>query len=395
MSDEAATRSRTLAALLASTAVLPLGVPMLSPVLPAIRDAFGLGDPVTSLVMTVYYLPAVALSPLLGVAIDRVGRRAMLVPAMLVWATAGLVIASAPTFEVVLLMRVIHGAAAATVLIVTVTLIGDVYDGVERNTILGANFAVLFGSSAVVPLVGGVLVEDGWNVPFLVFAVGFPVALFAFVAIVEPDRPVPRGGIAYLRGAVDALPGLPALGLYGAAFLAEFAMFGSILTALPFLLSDSFGAMPVVVGAVISASTLVIATVSASNGWFARRLPNRWLIVAGFVVLGGSLLAFQVADSPLRFGVVAALFGVGSGLILPSVDASIASLTEATYRGGALSLRNSATFLGRGTGPVAFTLAAGVTGYLPLMAAVGGSLLVLALISAAVVARRPADDAAA
>ena len=48
---------------------------MLSPVLPSIRDHFGIGDPAASLVMVVYFLPAVLLSPLIGVLIDRAGRR--------------------------------------------------------------------------------------------------------------------------------------------------------------------------------------------------------------------------------------------------------------------------------------------------------------------------------
>ncbi len=98
-------RSRTLLAILASTAALPLGVPMLSPVLPAIGEHFGIGDPSASLVFTIYFLPAVLLSPLIGMFVDRVGRRRVLVPMLASWGVAGLLVAFAPSFEVTLLAR--------------------------------------------------------------------------------------------------------------------------------------------------------------------------------------------------------------------------------------------------------------------------------------------------
>lgn len=374
-------RSRHLLAILASTAVLPLGVPLLSPVLPALRDHFGLADPTASLVFTVYYVPAVVLSPVLGAVIDRVGRRRVLVPMLVVWSVAGLVVAAGPPFEIVLLSRVVQGMSAAAVLIVTVTLIGDRYEGVQRNAVIGANVAVLLGAAAIAPVVGGALVPYGWNVPFGVFVVGVPVALFALGSIAEPAARSTHGGVAYVRGAVAALPTRPAVGLYGAAALAEFAAFGAVLTAMPFLLAGVYGAPPVVIGAVITAQTLAGAALSAANGWFARRFSNGPIVAGGFVVIGVALVASRAADGAVGFGLVAAVLGVGYGLVLPSVDASINALAPSSFRAGALSVRNSATFLGRGSGPVAFALAATFLGYRPLLVGSGAVILAAGLVA--------------
>lgn len=370
-------RSRPLQAILVSTAILPLGVPMLSPVLPTIRDHFGIGDPAASLVMVAYYLPAVLLSPLIGVLIDRAGRRRVMGVMLVLWAGAGAVIVFGPTFPIVILMRLFQGAAAAAVLIVTVTLIGDLYDGVQRNAVIGINGATLFLAAAVVPLIGGLLVQYGWNVPFAVFIVGFPVALFTLYAVAEPDRDLPQTGIAYIRGALAALPTGQALGLYGAAVLVEFATFGAILTAVPFVLVGEYGTAPVVIGGVITANLLVSAAVSANNGRFASRLPEGQLIGLGFVAIGVGLLSSWVADGPFQFGVAVAVFGIGYGLIFPSVDASINAIAPSSYRAGALSLRNSATFLGRGSGPLVFALASATVGYRPVLAISGGAILLV------------------
>lgn len=50
-------RCLSLQAVLIYTALLPLGAPMLSPVLPSIRDHFGIGDPAASLVMLAFSQP--------------------------------------------------------------------------------------------------------------------------------------------------------------------------------------------------------------------------------------------------------------------------------------------------------------------------------------------------
>lgn len=385
-------RSRPLQAILASTAVLPFGVPMLSPVLPAIRDHFGIGDPGVSLVMVAYFLPAMLLSPFIGVLIDRAGRRRVLGVMLVVWSLAGIAVSLGPAFGIVLLMRLVQGTAAAAVLIVTVTLIGDTFEGVQRNAVIGVNGATLFVGAAIAPLLGGVLVEYGWNVPFAAYVVGFPVAVFTLYSIAEPARESPKTGISYLRGAVAALPTGQALALYGSAVLVEFATFGAILTAVPFILVGEYETAPVVIGAVITSNLLVSAFVSANNGRFASRLQDRQLIGSGFVAIGVGLLFSWTANGPLQFGVAAAVFGGGYGLIFPSVDASINAIVPSTYRAGALSLRNSATFLGRGSGPLLFALAASFVGYRPVLAIAGGVILLVGSGTMALTRSRSATE---
>lgn len=372
-------RDPTLPVIFGSTGVLAMGVPLLSPVLPAIRDFFVVTDATASLLITLYFLPGVALSPVLGALSDRWGRRRVLVPALVVFALCGGLVSLGVPLWVVFACRLVQGTAAAAVFIVTVTLVGDVFAGVQRNAVLGVNTGVLFSMAALYPLVGGVLVAFGWSVPFAVYLLALPVAAFAWFVLQEPERERATGGLAYVRGAVAALPTVPAVGLYGATLLVELVGFGVILTGTPFLLADAYGAAPVVIGAVITANTLAAASVALLNGWFARRVRNRRLVAAGFVVVGASSVGAWAAGSPLQFAVAAVAFGAGVGLVLPSVDAAIVSIAPSTYRAGALSLRNSATFLGRATGPVVFALAASVAGYRPAMAVAGAVLLVLGL----------------
>lgn len=67
-------RSRTVQVVLASTLLAPLGVPLVAPALPVIRDAFGVSDATASLLISTYFLTGIVPSPFIGLLADRVGK---------------------------------------------------------------------------------------------------------------------------------------------------------------------------------------------------------------------------------------------------------------------------------------------------------------------------------
>ena len=78
-------RSATVRTVLTSTLLTPLGVALISPALPTIRDAFGLTDARASLLISMYFVTGIFLSPFLGMLVDRVGGRRVLVPSLVVF----------------------------------------------------------------------------------------------------------------------------------------------------------------------------------------------------------------------------------------------------------------------------------------------------------------------
>jgi len=388
--------SPTVRVVLASTFLAPLGVPLVSPALPVVRDAFGVGDAQASLLVSAYFLTGILLSPFIGALTDRIGRRHVLVGSLLVFGVTGGAIALAPTFDVVVALRVVQGTAAAGIFVTTVTLIADAYEGAQRNAVLGANVAVLSLGAAVFPVVGGAAVAFSWNAPFALYLVAVPMALVAWRTL-DPSRPDEyERGLRYVREALSALPAVDAVALYGAAFGLELLLFGSIVTATPFLLAAE-GVLPVVVGLVLLSTELVSIPVSMLNGRFARHVSNGGLVAAGFACFGLGLAVLWAAPSVVVVAVGAAVFGAGLGLSMPAIDAAVSDLVTADHRAGALGLRNSATFLGRATGPVAFTALAVTTGYEPLLFAGAVAALCVAAVAALagpVTRRRRAGDEA-
>lgn len=371
--------SRTVQVVLASTALAPLGVPLVSPALPVFREFFGRSDAQISLLVSGYFLVGILLSPFIGLLADRVGRKRVLVAGLFAFGAFGTAMAFAPSFEVVLALRVLQGTAAAAIFITTVTVIGDTFEGTRRTTVLGVNVAVLSAGAALYPLVGGALVTLAWNAPFLAYAAALPVALFAALTLGEPERPAASRGTAYLREALDAVATPGTLALFAATFLTEFLAFGVVFTAVPFLLAAALG--PVAIGALLLAGETAAMVAAAATGRLARWVSDERLVAIGFACFGLGFAAAWALPRSLAVGAALAVAGVGLGLLLPSVDATLSKRVPAEYRAGAFSLRNSTTFSGRAAGPITFAALATATGvgYDPLILAAG----ILALFAAA------------
>ena len=381
--------SPKLRAILACTLVLPLGAALLSPVLPVIRDSFALTDAHASLLITVYFAPGIILSPVIGLLADRYGRRHVIIPSLVCFGIAGSVIVLVDHFTIVLALRFVQGTASAGVFILTVTYISDVFDGLQRNAVLGINAAVLFSGAALYPFLGGILASYEWHLPFITYLLALPIAIYAFYQLDEPPIVKPRCGPGYLRGAAEALPRAEAGALYGSVFVLEAVAFGAVLTVLPFLLRADLAAGPFVTGTVITVMTGTAAVCAARNGTLARSRSNHHLIALSFLCYGLGLIVIWTGHSiPVVMGGVA-VFGVGVGLVLPSVDAAIGRLAPAEYRAGALSIRNATTFLGRSTGPILFTSVAILTDYQTLILVSGIGLLLVGTIAIHVTDRSP------
>ncbi|TYL39104.1 MFS transporter [Natronococcus pandeyae] len=392
--------SPTVRIVLLSTLLAPLGVPLVSPTLPVIRDTFGVTEATASLLISAYFVAGIVLSPFIGALADRLGRRLVLVVSLIVFGLAGGVIVLAPSFTTVLLVRIVQGTASAGVFVATVTIIGDTFEDAQRNAVLGINTAVLSVGAAIFPVVGGVLVAVSWDAPYLLYLLAVPLGLLAWRVLEEPDRDgtKPAGDesmsgdgtvsldAAYVRGVFAAVGTASVLAMFLATFAAELLLFGSVLTAVPFLLTGSYGLAPVVVGGVLMLSEGVSVVVSAANGRFARRATNSTLVGAGFVCLAAGFAVAWLASSVVVIALATAIIGAGIGLVLPSVDAEVSDRVASQYLAGALSLRNSTTFLGRTLGPVAFAGIAATTGYAPLL--LGGAIAAL-VVAGVVVGSRP------
>jgi ACDE family multidrug resistance protein len=121
----------------------------------------GVSSGQVGLLITIFTLPGIVMTPVLGVLSDRYGRKKILVPALLLFGLAGGACAFASSFDILLALRFFQGMGAAALGTLNVTVIGDIYEDRERASALGYNSSVLSVETASYPAIGGLLATFG------------------------------------------------------------------------------------------------------------------------------------------------------------------------------------------------------------------------------------------
>jgi MFS family permease len=351
-------RSATLHVILASSLMGVMGVSLISPILPELRTVFEVSDAQIGLVITVYTLPGVFLTPFIGLIADRIGRRRVIIPLLFVFGFGGAGIAFARSFDAVLALRFLQGVGASALVTLAVTLIGDLYEGARRNAIMGVNASTVSTGAALYPLIGGGLAGIRWNFPFLFFGIGVLVALVATLVLPEPESDDSSDVRSYVRGLSDVVTSPRALAIFGAIFVVFFVFYGAVQTALPLLLNDEFSLSSSEIGLTLAMVALASALVSSQYGRLSEWRSAPKLIALGFIAYGCSLLGVWIAPSPVFVGASLLAFGVGFGLVMPSIDTAIITAVSDQLRAGMMGMRTSVLRLGQTLGPIAFTLIA-------------------------------------
>jgi EmrB/QacA subfamily drug resistance transporter len=176
---------------------LDLGV--LSPALPALAAAFGIGPRGLPWVFTLYLLATVVSIPVMTKLADRNGRRPIYILCVAIFAAGSVVAIAAPNFTVFLIARAIQAFGAGGIFPVATAAIGDRVPPERRGAALGL-VAATWGLAAVLgPNVGGILTHFlSWH---WIFVANIPLALVV-IALARTTIPASASNV---RGPLDVM----------------------------------------------------------------------------------------------------------------------------------------------------------------------------------------------
>ena len=325
---------------------------LIAPALPDILDGLGAGDDQAGLVLAAATLPGILMAPVAGVAADRYGRRAVLVPCLVLFGLSGGLAALAPSFAVRLLCRFLQGVGSAALLNRAVVLIGDHWDGVDRTRVIGQNSAVLTVSLVALPPLGGLLTAvGGWRSTFVPYLLALGTAVV--IARRLPDRR--RSDVdlvAQLRAAAGVVRTPAVVAAIGLGAVAFMLIFGLILTALPLYVEDEFGLDPAARGLVLGlpAITSTVAALSLPR-IRARRSPPVVLVTTTLVMAVAFALIASAPSLPM-VAVGALVFGLGDGALIPTLQDLVTAAAPAESRGSVVAAWVGSARAGQTVGPV-------------------------------------------
>lgn len=361
--------------LLLSSCLAVLGAVLLAPVLPAIQAAFADTPGVATLTPIVLTAPALVIgltAPFAGRVIDQLGRRRLLVGALVVYSIVGTAPLWLPTLELVVASRVLVGLTEAVIMTACTTLLADYFHGSLRERYFGLQVVYTTVAATAFFAVGGLLGEQSWRAPFWLYLVSLPLAVAAARYLWQPAPPVPAGSSG------SPLPSLPWRRMaapLGASLIGGL-VFYVLIVELSFKLAGIGISSIATIGAVSAISSLGTAAGAFSFGRLARRGPAVTVPLA-FGISGVGLLSLAAAPNVPLVLAAAVVTGFGNGLLLPSLLTwALGALTFA-QRGRGTGFWTAAVFLGQFVCPLVVLALSGA------LDGLGAALAVLGAVSVA------------
>lgn len=321
----------------------------LVPVLPLLLEEFASTPGSEFLVPIALTIPALCValfSPVAGWMSDKIGRKKLLLGALLIYALAGSLPLFLTDLKQIIASRFVLGVVEAAIMTVATTLIGDYFTGDRREKWIGVQIAT--GSFAAIILIaaGGFLGEafDSRG-PFLLYALAIPIALAGAVILYEPVRQGHGAEMTAVRFPFETT--LPLILITGGVGL----LFYSVIVQLGPILQLSGNVSPAMIGIAGAAANLGVVLGSVL---FRRsiKLTGPTLLSVGLMISAIGYAGAGSVGSLLGIASFAVVACIGSGLMLPNMLAWIMRHLPDEVRGRGIGFWTGAFFVGQFAAPI-------------------------------------------
>jgi len=379
----AVSKKFSLGVIFASATLTIMAGSIIAPVLNLMRDSLGVAPSSVGLIITTHGLFMALFSPLMGSVIDRKGARRPYIVALICYGLAGGSGLLINSFWVLLVSRACLGIALAGIFAGINVLILNMYDGIERDRVMGWRGSAQSFGGVIWPLIGGTLGGLSWRFPFAVYMLAIPIGLLAIAAVPEPAIQHPARAESKGRPSVFGIfrerPVL--IVIYGLMFFGNILLY-AIVIFMPQLL-ESFGISSTFrIGLFITAMTASAGVTAFVYGKIRSRFSYRVIVTIAVALWTVAFAAISQAPGSRIIAMAVALFGVSQGLILPTVMVWIGDAVPPSFRGRFSSYLGTFGFIGQFLSPILFApvlMLLGLRGVFLVGAGVGAAWFLMLL----------------
>ncbi|MDE2228887.1 MAG: MFS transporter [Alphaproteobacteria bacterium] len=321
-------------------------------ILPMIRDLYGVGAVEASHLISATTLAVAIIAPFTGAGADMIGRKRVIVTAMVVLIIPTVMVALSMTLPAMVFWRFVQGLLLPPIFVVTVAYIGDELSiteatGVAGIYLSGSSFGGFFGR-----FLSGILFEPyGTRGAFLGLAALTALAAISVIALMPRERNfVPSAGPAHaLRHILGHIfdPQLDAIFIVGFgvlfSFVATFTYVNFYLAAPPFNLSAA------ALGTIFVVYLVGVAT-TPLTGRLMRRFGRRRLVIGALGLSIGGLLLTLIGN--LAVIILGLAIGAGCGFIVQTASTSYVAVSAQRARSSAVGLYVTCYYIGGSAGAV-------------------------------------------
>ena len=332
--------------------LMPLSIDMYLPALPVISAQFGVPAGSAQMTLSTYILGFALGQLFYGPMADSLGRKPVILGGTLVFAAAAVACALSQTIDQLIIMRFLHGLAAAAASVVINALMRDIYPKEEFSRMMSFVMLVTTIAPLVAPMAGGaVLVWFSWHVIFWILALAALLASAMIFFFIDETLPVERRQKFHIRTTIGNFASLfrhKRVLSYMLASGFSFAGMFSFLSAGPFVYIELNHVSPQHFGYYFALNIVFLFIMTIINSRFVRRIGALnmfraglwiqfvmaiWLVVSAFLGVGFWALVVGVAAF---VGCVSMVSSNGMAVILDEFPhmAGTASSLAGTFRFG-------------------------------------------------------------
>ena len=315
--------------------------------LPHLSTVFKEVDNIEFLSRMMITLPSLAiafLSPFLGHAVNRFGKKRAAILALFFFSFFGSAGLYLGTIYELLASRFLFGIAIAVLMIVSTSLIGDYFKDEARHKFMGLQSAFMAFGGVFFLVGGGFLSDMSWRYPFGIYLVGLVIIVFVSKFLVERDTSAVPEEEQIVHNLVP---------IYILAFILMM-IFYILPTQIPFLIINVFHASGTLTGGIISTAFIFNALGAMSFVLLKRRFDFATIYMIGLGIIAVGFILIGLVQNVYLFFFTSPIMGFGGGVLMTNVTAWMLSRAHHTKRVKSSSYLTSALFLGQFSSPIVF-----------------------------------------
>jgi MFS family permease len=307
--------------------------------LPIYIEKIGGSESEIGLILGVFTISAVLLRPFIGKEVDRRGRKIILVTGIVIFLISMLLYDYTKNVTSLLLLRVLHGIGWGAATTAATTLIADIAPSKRRGEAMGIFGMASNVAMAIGPALSMILLQK-YDFPIL-FSISAGISLLSLLLVL----PISETMVVHPR-----TPLFSSEALFPSALMFMISLtYGSIVSFLS-LFAQKQGISNPGIFFTVFAVTLIL--VRALAGKLSDIKGRKFVIIPGMVLIAAGLGVLSTASALDSFLVAALLYGIGFGLVHPSLMALLVDMVGDEGRGAAMGTFTAAFDLGIGAGSI-------------------------------------------
>jgi MFS transporter, ACDE family, multidrug resistance protein len=373
-------RDPILCFLLAAGSLTVMAGAVMAPILPELIEQLGIPREWAGSLVSAHYLTLALSSPILGVLADRYGQLRLLISCLLGYALVGTGGAFLTNYPLLLVDRALLGVTSGGVAAASLGLLSRRYTGEARQQAIAYAAMAITLANIVYPLLAVGLGQFHWRLAFGLYSFG---AVLAGVAMLLFPRTkinrAPQAVIPATMGIkpIELLKSPACVRLFVSLVLVSAVVYGTVIY-LPIYLKTRLGSALIWNGLILALQAVGAAF---SSGILmqplTRRLGSLRVTAFSLGIMALLLTLFPNLSHLPTLVLASGLFGLGFGLVTPSLYSILANLAPAELQSSILATGIGAGFLGQFVSPLflgPMLRAAGLEGVFYTCAAVAMAL---------------------